>query len=162
MHSTLARTAPAALQHLRRCSSRESFTPIFKHGRVLDPQRGLLIRWRSIWGKTKTGASQNQIRIVDDKTVKQRPMLVPNMLRRDLRCGRQGGLKMSFPLRPSRSPLAALLQHLQPHYPDSKSLRWIRGAGIAPLACQVDRPISLSVSNKPRDSSQVHSNDCVG
>ena len=91
MHSTFGHNCTCSAATLRRCSSRESFTPSFKHGRVLDPQRSLLIRWRSIWGKAKTGGSQNQIRIVDDKTAKQRPMLVPNMLRRDLRCGARAG-----------------------------------------------------------------------
>ena len=89
----LARTAPAALQH---CAAAHHASPSPSSSNragsgIHSAALSLLIRWRSIWGKAKTGGSQNQIRIVDNKTAKRRPMLVPNMLRRDLRCGARAG-----------------------------------------------------------------------
>ncbi len=41
MHSTFGQNCTCSAATLRRCSSRESFTLVFKQGRVWDPQRSL-------------------------------------------------------------------------------------------------------------------------
>lgn len=108
---------------------------IFRHGPGLDPHPRLLIKWRS-------GARRKQER--------PRTRSGSSLTKRRYWCQTRSAMILAAGPGLSKNvvSLATLLPQL---HPDSNILRWICGAGIAPLACQVDRSIDLFVSNEPRD-----------
>lgn len=116
-------------------SCRPQACQIFRHGPGLDPHPRLLIKWRS-------GARRKQER--------PRTRSGSSLTKRRYWCQTRSAMILAAGPGLSKNvvSLATLLPQL---HPDSNILRWICGAGIAALACQVDRSIDLFVSNEPRD-----------
>lgn len=95
---------------------------IFRHGPGLDPHPRLLIKWRS-------GARRKQER--------PRTRSGSSLTKRRYWCQTRSAMILAAGPGLSKNvvSLATLLPQL---HPDSNILRWICGAGIAALACQVD------------------------